>query len=312
MFNQLKQFGKVKADEPMSKHITMKVGGRAKFFIEIDNVGKMAELLKFLDGAGEEYRILGGGSNLIFSDDFFNGTIIKFTAKNLEIDGDLIIAEAGIPTVTVARESVSAGLTGFEWGVGVPGSLGGAVRGNAGAMGGDMAGAVEKLLVYSDGEVAEWSREDCDFSYRESIFKHSPAVVLKVWLRLHKGEEGANKMQKAIEAIQYRNKTQPQGYASSGCIFKNPILDKEKLGERVQDLPEEFLTRDTIPAGWLIENVGLKGHKEGNAMISDVHGNFIVNLGEAKAEDVVALKELAKTKVFDEWGIELEEEVSFL
>ncbi|MBU0660842.1 UDP-N-acetylmuramate dehydrogenase [Patescibacteria group bacterium] len=303
MYKELKQFGAVKVNVSLAKYLTMKVGGIAQCIVIVEELDKLIDLLTYLEGTDIQPLLIGGGSNMILSDDEFEGVAIIVKVANCEIEGDRVIADAGCSTVEVARKSFAAGLTGFEWGVGVPGTIGGAVRGNAGAMGGDMSQSIEKVLVYQDGETKELSGKDCAFAYRDSLFKHDSSIILRVWLQLQK-TEAKDGMKKALEHIQYRNKTQPQGYASSGCIFKNISIEGEKEG-----VPKEFIEKGIIPAGWLIEQVGLKGKQIGNAQISEKHGNFIVNVGGACAQDIFDLIDEAKEKVFEQFGFKLEEEI---
>ncbi|OGH91209.1 MAG: UDP-N-acetylenolpyruvoylglucosamine reductase, partial [Candidatus Magasanikbacteria bacterium RIFOXYD12_FULL_33_17] len=227
-----------------------------------------------------------------------------------QLENDILQVDAGCITVAVARESVRLGLTGFEWGIGVPGTIGGAVRGNAGAMGGDMKGNIEKVEVYRQGEILELQNEECEFTYRESIFKNNNDVVLRVWLKLAKSnEESKDLMKKAIENIAYRNATQPQGFASSGCIFKNVIVNEQLITNNEQMIPQEFLDKGVISAGWLVDNAGCKELKIGKAQVSEKHANFIVNLGGATAEDVKNLIDEVKEKVYNKFKINLETEV---
>ena len=324
----LKPFGQVKLNEPLAKHTTFKIGGPADCLVIVEDVDKLVELLKYLDGEGTSYMILGGGSNMLAGDEGFRGVVIKMKISDFRIQNDLLIAEVGCSTVAMAQESIKAGLTGFEWGVGVPGTIGGAVRGNAGAMGGEMKNVVEKVEVYLDGEVVTLNHHECHFGYRESVFKHSKCVILRAYLCLQKNTENTeNKktlepMKKALEFLQYRNQTQPRGNASIGCIFKNIDLagvygeaHRERLLQHFDAQNEkvrEFLHREKISAGWLIEQVGMKGLRVGLAQVSEKHGNFIVNLGGASAQDVLTLIAQIKEKVYDRLGIELEEEIQII
>lgn len=325
LYKQLGTFGKVRLNEPLAKHTTFKIGGPADFFITVDEIDKLVALLKFLDGDGISYFILGGGSNMLVGDEGYQGVVIQCRMQNVECRMDKIVADAGCVTVELARQSIKAGLTGFEWGVGVPGTIGGAVRGNAGAMGGEMKDVVEKVEVYRSGEVIELTNHQCHFGYRESVFKHHTAVILRVTLQLKKMEDvsgEAGGMKKALELIQYRNKTQPQGWASTGCIFKNvELLGEHGEPNRVRLLEhfdnhdpkvQQFLHVGKISAGWLVEQVGMKGAKVGQAEVSPQHGNFIVNLGGASATDVKTLIEKIKEQVYDRYGIELEEEIQII
>ncbi len=313
IYKQLKEYGKVKTSEPLSKHTTFKIGGSAKYFVIVEDVDNLAELLKFLDGVGEKYMLLGGGSNVLALDDGYEGVVIKFNSSGLKVLSDVIEADSGCTTVHVAQESIKAGLLGFEWGIGVPGTIGGAVRGNAGAMSGDMESAVEKLEVYSDGEVLEYSNEECGFGYRDSIFKHGGGIILRVWLKLKKGKIGLDNglMKKALENIKHRNSTQPQGHASSGCVFKNVKIKKQDTNSKIQ-IPNEFLEKGLVSAGWLIDQCGLKGYTVGNAQVSEKHANFIVNLGGASSNDVLSIIDHVKEEVYNTFGINLEEEIQII
>ncbi len=316
LYTALKQFGDVKLNVLLAKKTTFKIGGPAQYFITVDTVEKAVELLQYLDGNGTPYFIFGGGSNMLASDDGFTGVVIHLADKRYHVDGENITVAAGMSTVEMAQISIKEGLTGFEWGVGVPGTIGGAVRGNAGAMGSEMSKSVVSVEAYVDGHVETFSHEACVFKYRESVFKDNGGVVLRLTLGLKKAEN-ANGMREALSYLQYRNKTQPQGFASTGCIFKNPDLaeNKEVLLRHFDEQDEkiqQFLKVGKISAGWLVEQVGMKGAQAGQAKVSDTHGNFIVNLGGATAHDVHTLIEQIKTKVYDTYGIDMHEEIAFI
>lgn len=309
LYLSLKQFGKVKLDEPLSKHTTFKIGGPAKYFVVVEDMDKLINLLQFLDGEGESYILFGGGSNTLVSDRGFDGVTIKIQDLRFKISDCIVEASAGCSTVALAQETMKVGLTGFEWGVGVPGSIGGAVRGNAGIPSGEMKDSVQKVEVYRDGEVIELSNVECAFGYRDSIFKHNNDIILRVWLSLQKGTN-VDLQKKVFEYIDHRNKTQPKGF-TAGCIFKN-VPCKTISSEILLKIPSEFVQKGIIPAGWLVDQAGMKGHVINNAQVSDVHANFIVNTGGATAQDVLNLIELIKEKVYTKFGIELEEEVVIL
>lgn len=312
LYKQLKQFGKVKLNEPLARHTTFRIGGKANFFVVAESVEKLVQLLDWLNDEGVEYLIFGGGSNVLVSDNDFEGVVIStINNKQLTINNDVIEVEAGAMTAAVAQEAIKNNLDGFIWGVGVPGTIGGAVRGNAGAMGGQMSDVVERVLVYRDRETLELPTAECEFGYRDSIFKHNRDLILKVYLKLKKNEK-RELSTRAMEVLAYRSQTQPKEH-SSGCIFKNLKL-KIKYEKELKSLtiPEEFLEKGMIPAGWLVEKAGMKGEQVGQARVSETHGNFIVNLGGATSADVVELIEKVKEKVYDKFGIELEEEIQLV
>lgn len=316
LYTQLKNFGKVKTDESMAKHTTFKLGGNAAYYLVIDSVEQLTAALDYLRGEGVAHTVIGGGSNMLVPDAGYDGVVIQVTAKEKKIDGTDVIADAGCSTVEIAQFSMQHNLAGFEWGVGVPGSIGGAVRGNAGAMGWEMKDNVTLVDVYKDGEILTMTNQECQFDYRHSVFKESSDIVLRVRLGLKK-TESKNRMKEALGYLQYRNKTQPQGWASTGCIFKNADLEENKEALRTNfseddEKVQQFLKVGKISAGWLIQEAGLKGKVVGGAQVSDAHGNFIVNLGDATADDVLSLIEQIKDEVYTRFSIQLEEEIHIL
>ncbi|MCX6781281.1 MAG: UDP-N-acetylmuramate dehydrogenase [Candidatus Magasanikbacteria bacterium] len=304
----------IKENESLAKHSTFSVGGAALFGAVAHDVSELQEALNFAREKKIPWRVLGGGSNLLVSDDGFPGLIIWYQNRDVEIDGGKIVAGAGAITAAVAGASVRAGLTGFEWAAGVPGTIGGAAHGNAGATGGEMKDSIASVSVLEDGEIKNYDAGACEFSYRHSIFKNKPgAIILSVTLKLAHAEDTTMPVAKMREVLEYRIKTQPKGVPSSGCTFKNVEIDDSKLVVlRAAGVPEQFLAAHRIPAGWLIEAAGLKGKNAGAAYISPVHGNFIVPAPGATASDIALLIDVAKEKVAAQFGLELHEEITRL
>jgi UDP-N-acetylmuramate dehydrogenase len=311
---QLQGFGKVRSNESLSKHTTFKIGGPARFFVTTADVDQLAGLVQWCAEHDMPWMVLGGGSNMLMSDEGFDGVVVKISDFRFQISDCNVDAAAGVPTVKLASETVKAGLTGFAWGVGVPGTIGGAVRGNAGAMGGEMKDVVKEVDALIDGEIVTFSNEDCQFTYRHSIFKHNGGIILRVHLTLEKGD-AKEEMARAMNALTYRNKTQPKGYASTGCIFKNVELGTfssvHSAGDGLQ-LPDDFKKKGQVPAGWFVEQAGMKGAQAGRAMVSEVHGNFIINQGGASAKDVLSLVEQIKEAVYNRFGVSLQEEIEII
>jgi UDP-N-acetylmuramate dehydrogenase len=309
MYEELKAFGAVKRNESMAKHTTFKIGGQVPYFVSIRETEKLAECLKFLDASGTEYFIVGGGSNMLVRDEELPEVAVHIATRTHRVDGEMLVADAGCPTADIAQASIAAGLTGFEWGIGVPGTVGGAVRGNAGAMGSEMKDTVASVEAYRDGEIIEFPVADCAFGYRDSVFKRGGGVVLRATLRLRAGDT-ADGRRKAMEHLQYRARTQPLGRGSAGCIFKNvslPLASPPAI-----PIPDQFLSLGRISAGWLVEQSGMKGERVGGASVSVQHGNFIVREKDARAADVIALIARVKEKVYDTTGIHLEEEIHII
>ena len=237
LYKDLKNFGQVKANESLSKHTTFKVGGPVRFLVIVEDTDKLVEALKYLDGMGEKYIVIAGGSNMLFSDDGFDGVVVKIANREQKVEGDSMIFGAGVVLGQALTIAAQNGLSGLEWGVGVPGTVGGAVYGNAGAYGSDIGTVVEKVDVYRDGEIITLTKEECGFYYRGSDFKHHGGIVLRVYLKLKKGDK-AEIMKTMQETIKIRVGKSPKGF-SAGCFFKNIKLEDWEGDKSI--LPEKFL-----------------------------------------------------------------------
>ena len=224
------------------------------------------------------------------------------------------MAEVGVMLGELVNVSAKTGLSGLEWAVGIPGTVGGAIHGNAGAFGKSMKNVVKEVEVFdlSNEKIKTFKNKDCQLDYRESIFKKNKnLIILSTKLKLKK--EKKSKIEKKMrEYLNYRKENQPLNLPSAGSVFKNFTPHRNEVsgaGPALKIALQEFNRKDLIPAAYLIEKCGLKGKKIGGAKISEKHANFIVNLGEAKAEDVKKLINLAKKKVKNKFGITLEEEI---
>ncbi|MFA5946104.1 MAG: UDP-N-acetylmuramate dehydrogenase [Patescibacteria group bacterium] len=305
-----------KEHESLAKHVNMKIGGPAQFFVEAKTSQDIADAVNIAKENGVKFFILGGGSNTLVADDGFEGLVIKTANRGITINGELVTAEAGAISATVARQTANAGLRGFEWAVSLPGTIGGAVRGNAGCFGGETKDALVSVKLLRNGKIIEVPADELKMAYRSSVLKElgNQDVVLEATFKLTPGNKA--EALALIEAnLDKRKKTQPLGSASAGCMFKNfeytdeSILDKLKQDA---DIPEAMLKSKRLAAGWLIDQAGLKGTKMGDAMVSTEHGNFLMNTGKATASQIAELISLVKMKVRNNYGIQLEEEVQFL
>ena len=292
---------RLKTGEPLARYTSARVGGPADFLASANSAGELAELVRSAWRLGFQPVILGGGSNVLVSDAGVRGLVILNRARAIEFnvasqDGrPAVWAESGVNLGSLARQCGARGLGGLEWAATVPGTLGGAVFGNAGAHNGDLAGSlVLAEILQHDGTVRRWTHSELGFAYRISRLKQlkaqgRPQVVLGAELALSAGVPEA--LQATVEQfVTHRKRTQPPG-ASMGSMFKNP--------------PGDF-------AGRLIEAAGLKGARRGQAEISGLHANFFVNLGEARAADVLALIHMAHAAVLQKFGVDLELEVELI
>lgn len=301
-------------DEPLSKHVNFRIGGPADWYVIVKSVAAIKDVLAACKEADLPWFVLGGGSNTLVSDEGFRGVVIQPAMRNIEIDGNMVIAEAGALSVAVARQTANAGLAGMVWAISLPGTIGGAVRGNAGCFGGEMKDSVKKVEVLRDGEVIELGNEDLRFGYRESSVKHSKDIVLRVFMELEPGSAEELKQQ-LIDIVTQRKEKQPLYAGSAGCMFKNYEVksaeEMDKISEKV-DVPEAMKKSGTISTGWIIDQMDLKGFRIGDASISEEHGNFLINHGKATADEIAQLIAVVKTRVRNNLGVQLEEEVQYL
>ncbi|MBI2448367.1 UDP-N-acetylmuramate dehydrogenase [Candidatus Microgenomates bacterium] len=304
----LQKFPEVKKDTLLSPLTTYKVGGKADLFLATANEKLIKDASELAARMKIKTFFLGGGSNVVFSDRGFRGLIVKLIAKPTVVKSTKIIVSAGSPLEEVVKTAAQNSLSGLEWAAGIPGTLGGAVYGNAGAWGQDIAKTfVEATILTPSGKIQRWKNKDFCFSYRSSRLKKIKGkhIILSVVLKLASGNQKKIK-QEMEENIKNRGHLPIE--PSAGCIFKN-IIATEKIAKKI---PNEAIKHGKIPVGWLIESLGLKGKKIGGAIISPEHANFIINTGKARASDIKKLKDLIKKKVKERFGIILEEEVEFV
>lgn len=304
----------VRKKVPLAPLTTFHIGGQADYFVDTSGALELAEAFEYAEAHHLPVRILGGGSNVIFPDAGFRGLIIRILDGGIRISGEQVSCGAGIKLFDVVREAAAAGLAGIENLAGIPGSFGGAIRGNAGAFGteiGDVVTAV-KVFVQATGMIKEYRHTDCLFAYRTSVFKDNPdLIILSAEMRLAAGDR--KQLEKIIEeTVAKREAKHPQGAKCAGSFFINPVVKDEKLREEFEKDTGMSIRGETLPAGWLIDSVGLRGKKIGGAMVSGKHPNYLVNTGSATAEDVMMLASLVKTRVRDELGVKLQAEVQFV
>ena len=283
---------KVKEKIPLSDLTTFKIGGPADFFFEAKNKEDLLKAVKLAREFAVPYVIIGGGSNVLVSDEGFRGLVIKAKNEKIKIltqfgNEAIIYSEAGTSLSKLLRFLSLNELSGLEFMAGIPGTVGGAIRGNAGAWQQAIGDKIVEVEVLKDkSQVVLYSAEDCQFSYRNSIFKkNNQDIVLSGKMRFLKSRKEL--IEKKTDEYLSKRASQPKE-PSAGCVFINP---------------------KPLSAGALIEESGLKGVQIGGAKISEKHANFIVNVGGATAKDVISLINLVKDKVREKFSIELEEEI---
>lgn len=304
---------KLKKNIKLSKYTTFQIGGPADYFVEVKNTEEILEAVQWAKEHNQTILPIGGGSNLLISDKGFRGLVIKLSLDKLSFNDEKISVGAGVVVTYLLNQALNHDLIGLEFMTGIPGSVGGAIRGNAGTYGQSMADVISEVRFLDEKyELRQMKPSEASFQYRHSIFKEKKCIILEADLKLTHGDVASAR--KLIgERLKYRQDTQPSG-PSAGCIFKNIILsetDTKKIKAKGIDT-EQFVKFNKIPAGYLIDHLGLKGKTMGGAQISTKHANYIVNTGQATAEDVVMLVSFIKQQVRDAYGVQLQEEVQLI
>jgi len=300
----------------LAQYTTFKIGGLAKFFAVAKNENEICEAFDFAVKNGLKVFVLGGGSNVLVSDKGFDGLVIKLENKEIKISDNVLECGAGAVLFDAVKAVIENGLTGFEWAAGIPGTFGGAVRGNAGAFEGTMSDCIESVKILLPGENGAESKEllanECDFGYRSSFFKKNPgAIIISAKMKFSEGNKEKS-LAAVKDILQKRISKQPYDMPSAGSFFQNPKVENSELVRKFEkDIGAESI-RGEVAAGWLIDQVGLRGKKIGGAMVSEKHANFLVNAGNAKAEDVVILASYLKQQVRSKLGVQLVEEIQYV
>lgn len=287
---------KTSRDEPLARFTTMRVGGPADLFAVAHNAFELRALVRFARSRGLPHLVLGRGSDVVIADAGVRGLVVQNRAEGSRVDDEHYVAEAGVAMARAATETQRAGLTGLEFGLAIPGTVGGAVWANAGAHEADIAGILESARVLdAAGSESVVPAGELGLSYRDSRFKHvapgtDPELVLEATFRLAPAEPDLIKA-RLDEIRRWRQAHQPLGIPSAGSVFRNPPGDS---------------------AGRLIDAAGLKGLRIGGATVSEKHANFIVNDRKGKAADVRRLAERVRAEVEARHGIRLELEIEFL
>ena len=277
-----------KPDVKLSRLTTLGIGGKARLMAEPQTPSDIQACIKFAKTQGLRWFVLGNGSDVLFSDEGFDGLVIRtLKLSEFHFEGTNLIALCGAKLPKLVRTTTRLGLSGLENLVGIPGTVGGAVAKNAGAFGREISELINWLeFIDMDGNVIKLERDELRFGYRWSEFPQK-GILLRVSLHLVESEPSKS-MDLMMQFLKRRRKTQPLG-KTAGCVFKNPP--------------------NAQPAGYLLDKAGLKGFRVGGAKFSEIHANFVINAGGATAHDVVKLMQIGKNRVFDKFGVNLEPEI---
>ncbi|NCD08124.1 MAG: UDP-N-acetylmuramate dehydrogenase [Negativicutes bacterium] len=282
--------GCFRENEPMKAHTSFRIGGPADILVMPSDASKLEKVVAEARAEGLPLTIIGNGSNLLVKDKGIRGVVVKLgnALRGMECDGERLIAEAGVSLAAVANKAAACGLTGLEFAVGIPGSIGGAVFMNAGAYDGEMCKVVAKVTVLTaDGQVKVFNKDVLEFGYRHSSIQDNGAIIISVEMTLEKGDINEIKA-KMADFTNRRTTKQPLDIPNAGSMFRRP--------------PGHY-------AGTLIEEAGLKGYTVGGAQVSTKHAGFVVNVGDATAADVLRLIGEVQDKVYAHAGVRLEPEV---
>lgn len=284
---------RIYTNEPMNKHTSFKIGGPAEYLIKIQTAEELKAILKLSKEQEMPLTIIGNGSNILVSDEGIKGIVLKIEIPTFELDNKTakLKVGSGVKLAFIAQKCLKQEIAGFEFASGIPGTIGGAIRMNAGAHGKEMKDVVTTITYMDrDGKIHKIQNEEANFEYRNSLFAHKDYIILEIEMQLEKGN-GQEIQAKMTEYATYRKEKQPIEYPSAGSTFKRGI---------------DFITAK------LIDECGLKGYQIGGAQISEKHAGFIINKENATAEDVIKLMKYTKEQVYNKFGKIIEPEIEIL
>jgi UDP-N-acetylmuramate dehydrogenase len=313
IIDQLANIPNVSVSEGMllSDHTRFGIGGPAELYVEASSETAFSAAWRIARSSGASYSVIGAGTNLIVSDVGFHGIVLRFTANHISSDATLVRAEAGAELQALVDYSIDHGLRGLETMTGIPGSVGAAICGNAGAYGHSIDERVERVWLLDGDTIRGFTASECQFRYRESVFKqHKDWIILSVELRMTPAP-AAELRQTADEILKVRLAKYPAAMKCAGSIFKNLILSE--LPENVRrQIPERVIREGKAPSAYFLEQVGAKGMHSGGVRVADYHANLIYNEGGGTARELCALIDELKSRVRVRFGLELEEEVQYV
>jgi UDP-N-acetylmuramate dehydrogenase len=296
---------------PLAEYTRFQIGGPAAVLCDTSDPEAFVAALQIVHDLAVPRIVIGGGTNLVVSDAGFDGVVLRYTGSRITRDGSLLRVESGAVLQNVVDYSIGSSLRGLETMTSIPGYLGGAVYGNAGAYGRSIQEIVERVRIADTDTVRDLRNDECRFRYRESVFKENKAwIILSADLRF--AEHDAEDLTKtATEIRTIRDKKYPPTMRCAGSIFKNVFF--ADLPQRVQEqVPPNVIREGKVPSAWFLEQTGAKGMKRGDIQVATYHANLIYNDGSGRAADLVAIIEELKQRVRDRFGFELQEEVQYV
>lgn len=295
----------------LSGHTRFGIGGPAEVYAETADEESFMHAFHLARSGGEDYAVIGDGTNLIVSDAGFGGIVLRFTAAAIENEGATVRAQAGAELQALVDFCIGRGLKGIETMTGIPGSVGAAVYGNAGAYGHSIDERIERVRFFDGAAIRVFTQPECEFRYRESTFKrHKDWVIFSAELGMDRA--AAQELRKiADDILQIRLAKYPPTMKCAGSIFKNLVL--AELPEAVRrQIPERVVREGKAPSAYFLEQVGAKGMRNGDIQVADYHANLIYNAGQGTARELCEIIAELKGRVRDRFGLELEEEVQYI
>ncbi len=301
----------VSSDTPLSRYTRFGIGGPADLYAETASVEAFVAALEAARASGIPVMVIGGGTNLIVSDRGFRGIVLRYRADRLLAANSRVCADAGAVLQDLVDFAIARGLKGLETLSGIPGSVGAAIYGNAGAYGHSISECVLKVRFYDGREVRVYENAECEFHYRESIFKRNKEWIIFSTELQFEAAGSAGLRQEADEILKVRNAKFPVTMKCAGSIFKN-LLWKDLPAPAAAEVPPSAVREGKVAAAWFLERAGAKGLQRGDIHVADYHANLIYNAGAGTAADLCAMIDELKRRVRDRFGIELEEEVQYV
>jgi UDP-N-acetylmuramate dehydrogenase len=301
----------VSRDAPLSHYTRFGIGGPASILVDAPDPASFVAALQIARSSGLDYVVIGGGTNLIVSDDGFRGVVLKLTARSIRIEGEQVTADAGVVLQDLVDSTVDHGLQGLETMTGIPGFTGAAVYGNAGAYGHSISERVTWVEFFDGNEIRRIDNAACQFHYRESIFKrHKDWIIFSADLGMTTANAAVLRAT-ADKILAVRNAKYPPTMKCAGSIFKNFLL-AELPGNVAAQVPKTSIIEGKVPSAWFLEQVGAKGMREGGIEVANYHANLIYNTGDGTARELRSVISELKRRVHDRFGIEVQEEVQYV
>lgn len=305
----------ISRNEPLARHTRFGLGGPASLFVDSEDESAFLDALRLAIASGLPHLVIGLGTNLVVADSGYPGIVLRYRGGAIQADDMLVTVQAGAALQTLVDFTTARGLRGIESMTGIPGNVGAAIYGNAGAYGSSISDVVEHVRYFDGAGVLETDKPGCEFRYRGSIFKQrrlagQPSLVLSARLRFQPGD-AASLQQKASGILDVRNRKFPPEMKCAGSIFKNLILAELPAAARDQ-VPPDVVKGGKVPSAWFLDQVGARGLSDGGIRVADYHANTIYNAGGGTASQVRALVAELKQRVFARYAIPLEEEVQYI